>query len=85
MFSFLKDSLDEKRRQEGMNYDLELGWEKKDGAIIKRKRELAISGQDVKTETRYTLLPDTTKNIYQNMENNRFQDTGHKATKNSDP
>lgn len=61
------------------------GKKTKDGAIIKRKRELGISGQDVKIETRYTLLPDTTKNIYQNMENNRFQDTGHKATKNSDP
>ena len=57
------------------------GKKTKDGAIIKRKRELGISGQDVKIETRYTLLPDTTKNIYQTMENNRFQDTGHRQLK----
>ena len=49
-----------------MNYGLELGCGKKrDGDIIKRNTGLAISGQDVITETRYTLLPDTTKNIHQ--------------------
>lgn len=53
--------------------------------IIKRNRGLAIIDQDVITEIRSTLLPDTTKNTHQNTRNNDLHDTGHEATKNNEP